>query len=99
MLDLRDKPIRRWYSHRRWQAQRLAQLRKQPLCERCLSRGRVQAATVAHHRVPHKGDLALFWDTHNLASSCASCHDVDEQRIEHGGKARPALDAHGWPEK
>jgi 5-methylcytosine-specific restriction protein A len=74
----------------------MMQLRKQPLCERCLERGVIRAATVAHHKVPHRGDLSLFWDPDNLASSCANCHDVDEQRIERGGQAR-GEDQYEWP--
>jgi hypothetical protein len=52
---------------------------------------------VCHHKRPHKGDEALFWDQGNLASSCADCHDVDEQRIERGGRARQQVDESGWP--
>jgi hypothetical protein len=52
---------------------------------------------VVHHRKAHKGDVALFFDASNLASSCAGCHDIDEQRIERGGKARQQLDDTGWP--
>lgn len=54
-------------------------------------------ATVAHHKKPHKGDEVLFFDKENIASSCKDCHDVDEQRIENGGKARSNPDADGWP--
>lgn len=78
---------------------RAQQLRKQPLCERCLSQGIVELAAIVHHRVAHKGDKTLFCDPSNLASSCAPCHDIDEQRIERGGHARQTVDADGWPNK
>jgi 5-methylcytosine-specific restriction protein A len=92
-----DKPWRKWYSTARWLAARLAQLRKQPLCERCLKRGVIRAATVVHHTTTHKGDAELFWDASKYASSCADCHDVDEQRIERGGRARQDVGDDGWP--
>lgn len=38
------------------------QLAKQPLCERHLKRGLVVPADTVHHKVPHKGDRALFAD-------------------------------------
>lgn len=91
-----EHPWRAWYSTTRWQALRKAQFTKQPLCERCLSRKRIVAASVAHHVVAHKGDEHLFW-CGELASSCVDCHNIDEQRIERGGKARQAIDEDGWP--
>lgn len=93
----RDQPWQAWYGLKRWKVLRAEQLTRQPLCQRCLSYGRTKAATVAHHVVPHKGDPSLFWSG-VLASSCTDCHDIDEQRIERGGKARQVLDANGWPQ-
>jgi 5-methylcytosine-specific restriction endonuclease McrA len=82
-----EQPWRRLYKTARWQALRAAQLAKQPLCERCLAKKprRLTAATVAHHKIPHKGDEVLFFDPGNLASSCAPCHDETEQGIEARG--------------
>jgi 5-methylcytosine-specific restriction protein A len=93
-----EQPWRAWYRTARWLALRAAQLRKQPLCERCLQRGVVCAATVVHHTIAHKGDAAIFWDHTRYASSCAPCHNRDEQRIERGGEARQVIDADGWPQ-
>jgi 5-methylcytosine-specific restriction protein A len=92
-----ENPWRAWYGTERWQAARLAQLRKEPLCQRCKDRGKVVEATVAHHKRAHKGDPELFWDPDNLASSCKPCHDIDEQRIERGGRARQMVGPDGWP--
>lgn len=92
-----EQPWRRWYNTQRWKALRLSQLMREPLCKRCKDRGVVRAATVAHHVVAHKGDGQLFFDAGNIASSCADCHDIDEQRIERGGKARQAIGPDGWP--
>jgi 5-methylcytosine-specific restriction protein A len=87
---------RAWYNSPRWRAIRAAQLTAKPLCERCQSGGRVVAATVCHHTVAHKGDADLFWNG-PFASSCKDCHDVDEQRIERGGKPRCDVGDDGWP--
>ena len=85
------------YSTRHWKALRRSQLMREPLCKRCLGRGALTPATVAHHKIPHKGDAVLFFDASNLASSCKPCHGIDEQRIERGGRARQAVDGDGWP--
>ena len=61
-----------------------------------MSRGIVTPATVAHHTIRHNGDEELFFNG-PLASSCSDCHDIDEQRIENGGRPRQAVDADGWP--
>ena len=92
----KEKEYRGWYNTRRWRDIRINQLTVQPLCERCQGRGVVRAATVCHHKIKHNGDPALFWNG-PFGSSCADCHDTDEQRIERGGKARQAVGADGWP--
>lgn len=92
----REQPWQAWYGLKRWKALRAEQLAKQPLCERCLRQGTVTPASVAHHVVPHKGEPVLFWSG-VLASSCAPCHDIDEQRVERGGRARQVVENDGWP--
>jgi 5-methylcytosine-specific restriction protein A len=92
-----NNPWRTLYDSAQWKALRRNQLMREPLCKRCKDRGTLTPATVVHHKVAHKGNVALFFDANNLASSCKNCHDVDEQRIERGGKARQAVDADGWP--
>ena len=84
------------YKSRRWRLLRLAQFARQPLCERCLDRGKVTVATVANHRRPHKGDLELFFDQANLESACKPCHDGPIQSDERRGYSS-AADADGWP--
>ncbi|MCK1541433.1 HNH endonuclease [Bradyrhizobium sp. 179] len=91
------QPWRKLYSTARWQALRTSQLRLEPLCKRCMDRGKVVQATVAHHKVAHRGNPELFFDPNNLASSCKPCHDIDEQRIERGGQARQIVGPDGWP--
>lgn len=91
------EPWRKWYSTARWKRVRQAHLNEHPLCERCKGRGKLTIAEVVHHAKPHKGDADLFWDSGNFISSCANCHNVDEQRIERGGSARQAVGPDGWP--
>ena len=59
----------------RWQKARLAHLGKHPLCIECSTLGRVTAASVVDHIVPHRGDQELFWDLSNWQSLCAPCHN------------------------
>lgn len=49
-----------------------------------------------YHVVKHNGCSGKFWHG-PFDSLCANCHDVDQQRVENGGKPRPALDDFGWP--
>lgn len=74
-------PWRSWYSLRVWKERRDHQLRKQPLCERHLARGEVAQASVANHKIPHKGDWQLFI-AGELESVCKPCHDGEVQRDE-----------------
>lgn len=70
----------------RWRAYALAYLRAHPLCALHYLAGRIVAATVVDHIVPHKGDLALFWDPANHQALCASCHGR-KSATEPGGRA------------
>lgn len=60
----------------RWQKARLAYLREHPLCVQCHKEGRVVAASVVDHIIPHKGDKQLFWSKNNWQALCKHCHDV-----------------------
>jgi 5-methylcytosine-specific restriction protein A len=91
-----ERPWRAWYSTARWQAIRSAQLSANPLCSLCEKRGRVTPATVCNHVERHNGDPAKFWNG-PFNSMCSDCHDVDQQRIERGGRARQSVDGDGWP--
>jgi 5-methylcytosine-specific restriction protein A len=37
-------------------------------------------AELAHHKVPHEGDPALFYDVNNLEPLCRSCHEYEHRR-------------------
>jgi 5-methylcytosine-specific restriction endonuclease McrA len=71
---------------RQWHSLRKQQLRKQSMCGRCLSRGKLSSASGAHHKTAHKGNALLFFDPANLASSCKPCHDIDEAQVERGAR-------------
>ena len=73
--DNRPTAAKRGYDAR-WQRARLAFLQKHPLCEECLKGGRPVPATVVDHRIPHRGDMELFWDTNNWSALCAHHHNV-----------------------
>jgi 5-methylcytosine-specific restriction enzyme A len=81
----------------RWQCAREQYLRLHPLCVMCRAEGRTKAADVVDHRVPHRGDPALFWDVENWQSLCTTHHSGDKQAIERGGTARQEIGLDGWP--
>jgi 5-methylcytosine-specific restriction protein A len=70
-----------------WQKARAGFLRSHPLCKACQDVGRVEAAEVVDHIVPHKGDKALFWDHSNWQALSKRCHDIKTAR-EDGGFGR-----------
>lgn len=70
---------------RRWEKARATWLKAHPLCVYCERQGRVSAATVVDHVVPHKGDQMLFWDTSNWQSLCKTHHDATKQAEERRG--------------
>lgn len=87
----------------KWQKARLTFLAANPLCCRCEAKGRLIPATVVNHRIPHRGDLKLFWDRKNWEPVCKPCHDGPIQREERSGivhgtgrDGRPLDPAHPW---
>lgn len=80
----------------RWQRARVGWLNSHPLCVMCERDGRITAATVVDHIVPHRiawalacGDAeavatarARFWDRSNWQSLCAEHHDGAKQAAE-----------------
>ncbi len=53
----------------KWRRESAAWLAVHPVCAYC---GR--PAEMVDHRVPHKGDMRLFWDRANWVASCRSCN-------------------------
>jgi 5-methylcytosine-specific restriction protein A len=58
-----------------------------PLCVTCQGEGRVEAATVVDHIIPHRGDQKLFWGRSNWQSLCKRHHDI-KTASEDGGFGR-----------
>lgn len=95
VTERRGSAASRGYGHK-WRQARDGWLRKHPLCAMCQRRGQVTPATVVDHIVPHRGDMALFWDRDNWQSLCKPCHDIDKARLEAGGSL-PGCDSSGVP--
>lgn len=72
--DRRGTASQRGYGAK-WRKARIRWLQEHPLCVTCDAEGRVVAATVVDHIVPHKGDQRLFWDRRNWQSLCKYHHD------------------------
>jgi 5-methylcytosine-specific restriction enzyme A len=87
-------PLKHLYSTGRWQKFRRAYLAQHPLCVMCEQMGKVEAATVVDHKIPHRGDVVRFW-VGPFQSLCAECHSGPKQAEEHG-KVR-GCDVNGWP--
>jgi 5-methylcytosine-specific restriction enzyme A len=75
----RQSAARRGYDSR-WRKVRPCYLAKHPLCASCLGDGRLTAATVVDHVVPHRGDQDLFWNQGNWQGLCKRCHDAKTAR-------------------
>lgn len=92
---------RKWYKTAAWQRLRGAQLAKHPLCQcpHCQEgKQRTTTATVVDHKIPHKGDRRLFFDSKNLRSMSKPCHDAFKQSQERGGAGFfKGVDERGWP--
>ncbi len=81
----REIDARRGTAHERgytskWRVARETFLRAHPLCAECARQGKLIAASVIDHIVPHKGDKARFWDSTNWQPLCKSCHDSKTAR-------------------
>jgi 5-methylcytosine-specific restriction protein A len=79
----RGSSTQRGYSSR-WQRYRKAFLSK-PENMYCVDCGDV--ATVIDHKIPHKGNMKVFWDKKNHQPMCKTCHDRKTVR-EDGGLGR-----------
>jgi len=87
-------PGKRLYDDRRWRRARRDYLDAHPFCAFCQKAGRLVAATIVDHIIPHRGDRALFWRTSNWQTLCATCHSSTKQRIEAGDFG---TGEDGWP--
>jgi 5-methylcytosine-specific restriction protein A len=88
----------RWhhlYCTTMWRKRAKHQLRSQPRCEMCLKDGRINAATIADHIEPHKGDQQKFFFG-ELQSLCKLHHESAKKREEARGYSTQ-IGADGWP--
>ncbi|WP_137719339.1 HNH endonuclease signature motif containing protein [Methylobacillus flagellatus] len=82
----RGTSTQRGYGYK-WQQASKGYLKQHPLCEceQCLAgQLRLRQATVVDHKIPHRGDMTLFWDRQNWQAMNKSCHDSKTAR-EDGG--------------
>ncbi|WP_242848734.1 HNH endonuclease [Syntrophomonas palmitatica] len=59
----------------RWRRASKLFLKANPLCRHCQREGKLIAAEVVDHIVPHRGDQTLFCDESNWQPLCKKCHD------------------------
>lgn len=92
---------RRLYRTARWMRTRAEQLAKQPLCETCLSQGRITAATVCNHADKDSKATEEGFFAGPFTSECAPCHDSviqrNERRAEVGKLPIQPCGTDGWP--
>lgn len=79
--ERRESAAARGYDSR-WNKARKTWLVNHPLCAECERQGRVRAAVLVDHIIPHRGNQKLFWDQSNWQSLCRACHDVKTSRGE-----------------
>jgi 5-methylcytosine-specific restriction protein A len=87
---------RHLYKTARWRSTRADQLARQPLCETCLSQGRITAATVCNHIDKDAKATEEGFYAGPFTSLCAPHHDSTQQRIEKRGHGI-GCDASGMP--
>jgi 5-methylcytosine-specific restriction enzyme A len=57
-------------------------------CEKCSMPIHLVLSEVTDHKIPHKGDMILFWDHRNWQGLCKRCHDI-KTASEDGGMGNP----------
>jgi 5-methylcytosine-specific restriction endonuclease McrA len=63
----------------KWDRERAAFLKANPICNFCPA-----PSKVVDHKTPHKGDMRVFWDRSNWQGLCTHCHSSTKQRQERG---------------
>ena len=87
----RPEPWRKLYSSARWKALRQeVLLRDGWICQQTgaalIGRSPAANSPVIDHKIPHRGDLDLFWDIDNLQAVAKHWHDSEKQRQERAGE-------------
>lgn len=95
-MTLAYEEYRLLYTTTRWRKLRRVFLAEHPLCAMCQQEDKVCAAEELDHIVPHRGDLALFWNVQNLQALCRFHHRSVKAQMERSGRVR-GCDANGEP--
>lgn len=66
------------YQSQDWQRLRRSYLLRHPFCVECMPR--LVTGRQVDHKVPHKGDVRLFFDEANLQTLCDSHHSAKTMR-------------------
>lgn len=74
-----------------WMRERSSFLAEHPYCLGCAAVGRLTAATVVDHVIPHQGDRSKFWDA--LQPACAWHHNSIKPILERQWRAGKLADA------
>ncbi|WP_136057728.1 HNH endonuclease [Candidatus Halocynthiibacter alkanivorans] len=87
----RPEPWRKLYASARWKALRQEiLLRDGWICQQTgvalIGRSPAANSPVIDHKIPHRGDLDLFWDIDNLQAVAKHWHDSEKQRQERAGE-------------
>jgi 5-methylcytosine-specific restriction protein A len=91
----RPSATRRGYGQK-WEKARAEYLEQHPWCAYCEEQGKQVPALHVDHKVPHRGDLKLFWRRSNWQGLCRSHHNASKQREERRGHVL-GCDEHGVP--
>lgn len=91
----RSKEAAEWHGlyGAEWRRYRETFLFQNPLCSDPFGEhgARLEPASVVDHRIPHRGDLALFWNPGNHQALCKRCHNRKTATEDGGfGRAVPA---------
>ncbi len=78
------------YNTTHWQKTRERKLRKNPLCEICLKRGKLVKASEIDHITPWREIESFFCKFSDLQSLCKSCHSR-KTALEKARKAKQLL--------
>lgn len=88
----RDRTYNRLIQSAEWLRIRKRKLNRNPLCEDCLKRETITAATEIHHITPCEMAISdeelrrLMYDESNLSSLCRSCHHERHKMLKSHSK-------------
>ena len=79
----------------RWKKARRFYLTTHPLCVICSNKGIVRVGNVVDHKIPHKGNMTLFWDQSNWQTLCTPHHNIKTATEDGGFGHKIKGDNHG----